>query len=616
MIVIAISLCAASAAQPATKVETPPLAALLPGSTVAAMHLAGTSSLGELWQELLAANDPAAVAPTIDKLARLMGNELSGRTYSASGGLNDIKSQFREELAADCPEVASALEGLATGLDASLSWGNAVVGVTLARYNPLPGVVAVIRPADAAAWADVYQALVYCHASDASINQDGVALNVFADGSDQPLVGATVNGDLLFATSVDLARAMVRLANGAKEPNHLASPIGLVAGERMNDSVGLTLDLGALAAALQGLAGRLPSVASGVPVDKLLASLRTVSGIAAGANFDDGGLIVNSVVLVDDRYGETELAELLLPPSRRVAAPHLVPAGAATLAAGSFSLNAVVDWIDSWLVVVSPQLGEITDVRSALRSSIGLELDSALLDWLGDSWQVAQLDVPSTDLVPYLLGLPGVWILPVSSEPAARVGLAELREFAERALNEAELEVGWSDVVAVTQAVHRGVNFERWRVGPLTDFGVAIIDRQLIVANPAATMAKVIDVHLGADAVLADSRLGGLIPGNVAGLVGYELVDVPRYLLGLAELSDLLAAPMATGLRAAAREAVSSSRSSGVDVADLPTFAELVGLGDFVTATLRTLAGKTGVMVGSSEVVGSALWSTYRLPLK
>lgn len=600
-----------------------PLAALLPGSTVAAVHLGNLGDhdpLREFWQEIIADADYGAIAPTVEKLVGLLDGELFGRHGARAGQPHDFKSQFHAELTADCPQLSDALEAFGSSRHKNGSWdgvwGSAVIAVTLPRHNPLPGGIAVVRPADAEGWDDAYQALVYCYASDAHIDQDGVALSVFADGSDQPLVGATVNGDFIFATTVDLARASVRLANGANEPNHRHSPIGLVAGDMMSDGVGITLDLGALAAGLQGLTGLLPGDDAAALVNKLLASLRTVRGVAANVSVDDAGLLLKSVVVVDDRHGESELAELLVPDRQRLAAPKLVPAGAVSLAVGRVSLPAAVAWIDSWLAAAAPLLPDDTDVRSLARTQLGLDLDSTLFDWLGDTWQVATLEVPGTDLVTYLKGQEGVLIVPVTSEAAAGAGLAGLAEALERLGDSSRADVGWNDAVAVTDVTYRGVAYQRWRVGPLTDFGVAVLDNQLIIANPATTMAAVIDVHYGADSVLADARLGGLVPPPSAGLVSYELVDLPRYLLSLAEISDLLAAPTATGLRAAARGALADGDLPGVSEAELPTFAELVGLSDFVTDLLRALAGKTGVMTGSSEVVGSALWSTYRLPLR
>lgn len=624
---VAVCLLNLAAAQAAPR----PLAGLLPGTTVAALHVGDLdelSSLREFWYDAFADADYQTIAPTIEKIVGMLDDKLLRSFGAGAGERHGFKERLREGVNADCPQLSdalAALEGPTIRHDDGRGmwhgkWQGAVIGVTLSRYNPLPGVVAVVRPTDADSWNEVYGALVYCYASDVSINQDGVELSVFSDGSDQPLVGATVNGTFIIATDVNLARASVRLANGANEPNHARSAIGLVAGEMVDEGVGFTVDFKALADGLQGLLAMVPGDEPAALVGKLTASLRTAGGLATNIRVDDAGLVLSSVLIVDDKHGEPELAELLLPSNRRLPAPDLVPAGAATLGVTALPIAAAVAWVDTWLAAAAPLLGEVTDVRSLARSQLGLDLDAALLDWLGDSLQMATFEVPSTDLLPYLLGQEGVLIVPVRSERAARAGLAEMTSFAKQGFTQlggaSGIDMGWDDLVAVTDESYRGVSYQRWRVGPLSDLAVALLDGQLVVANPASTITTVIDVSFGADSVLADARLGGLVPTPSAGLVAYELIDVPRTLRGLADLSDLLAAPIATGLRAAAREALESGTLQGASEEELPTFAELVALGDFVTDLLRTLAAKTGVVIGSSEVVGSALWTTYRLPLR
>src|SRR5699024_9014423 len=161
---------------------------------------------------------------------------------------------------------------------------------------------------------------------------------------------------------------------------------------------------------------------------------------AANVHVDSAGMVLNSVVVTDDRYGESELAELLLPAAQPLAAPNLVPAGVATLSVGRASLQGYVAWLDSWLAAAAPYLADdlnlrsdeaaswsgSVDVRSLARSQLGLNLDTALLDWVGSSWQAATFEEPVTDLVPYLTGQRGVLIVPVTSEAAARRGLPEL----------------------------------------------------------------------------------------------------------------------------------------------------------------------------------------------
>lgn len=629
------AVCLVLASASSSFAQATPLAGLLPGTTVLALHASDLEVPRGFWDGALRAAGYENVAPILERLLTLAG-ESATEALGFGGELDDLKAEMLSELAADCPAAAEGMAGL-VGAD---RWGSLVLGVSFSSFNPMPGVVMVLRPAEAELVAGVYRELVYCFASEVSLSQDGVGLDVFADGSDQPIIGALVGGDLVLATNVDLVRGAVRLANGANEPSHLRTPIGQLASNMMSGGVGLTLDLAALAQGVEGLIGMIPTGEDTAPlVRKVLASLKTVSGVAMNASFDAGGLVLNSVVTVDDGFGESELASLVLGTGEPLAPPALMPRGVSALSVGHFSLPAFVAWIDSWLAAAEPLIGERVDLRSLASSHLDVDLDGALLDWVGTTFHVAELEVPSTDLFSYLVGMEGVTTIPVRSEAAASAGIEQLASLARAALERAaslsgglpgsELfpadpfpgdpfsadTLGWDDMVSVKPQTYRGVSYERWRVGPLTDMGLGVFGGHLVIANPAATMARVIDVYLGGSGVAADPNVGHLVTSQSPRQLGYELIDLPRYLRGFAQVADAASAPVATGVRALAREAVADG-DLDVDIAELPTFSELVALGDFVANLLEALAVRTGVAVGSTEVVGSAVWSTFRVPLR
>lgn len=618
-----------------------PLAGLLPGSTVVAVHMSELDVPSGLWNGALQTAGYPDVRPLLERLLMLAGHSAS-EALGLGHELDALSMELEAELAAACPELAEYV----AALDHTASRGSAVIGVSMSRFNPLPGVVLVYRPADPEAIAEIYRDLVYCFASEVSLDQDGVPLDVFADGSDQPLIAALVDGDVVVATNVDLARAVVRLAGGSNEPSHLRTPVGRLASNMMQGGVGFTFDMAALADALEGLVGMIPAGDdAGALVSKALASLRTVSGMAVNATFDQGGLLLTSVVTVDDDFGESELAALVLGSGSHLDPPALVPRGASVLSVGRTALPESFAWVDAWLAAAAPVIGENLDLRSLADRYLELDLDAALLAWVGGSWHMAELEVPGTDLLSYLVGMEGVFTMPVTSEEAARAGVTEWIRLAESALNgslplisaldDLDLptddglgdpfddpfresfagELGWDDMVSVKQETYRGVGYERWRVGPLTDLGMGIFGGHLVLANPAATMSKVIDVYLGASSVTSDPNIGHLVASQSPGQHNYEIVDLPRYLRGFAAIADAAAAPAATGVRAVALEAVASGELS-IDESELPTFAELVTLGDFVSDLLEALAARTGVAVGGSERVGDAVWWTFRIPLR
>lgn len=46
------------------------------------------------------------------------------------------------------------------------------------------------------------------------------------------------------------------------------------------------------------------------------------------------------------------------------------------------------------------------------------------------------------------------------------------------------------------------------------------------------------------------------------------------------------------------------------------TYDDLLGLVDLFTEALELVADRTGVAVGTTEVVDGAAWTTWRLPLR
>src|SRR5690606_20386698 len=62
------------------------------------------------------------------------------------------------------------------------------------------------------------------------------------------------------------------------------------------------------------------------------------------------------------------------------------------------------------------------------RSLTGVDLDEALLDWVGGSWHSATLDVLATDLRAWAQGPPSVATVAVTSEAAAERGIELLLE--------------------------------------------------------------------------------------------------------------------------------------------------------------------------------------------
>lgn len=647
------ALCAAGSAL----AQRQPLGSVLPDTTVAAFYYTPDVGAAGFFDALAGDLDLERARSTVAKLGRLLGeafDEEFGSAFDIFGGssLDAALAELGTELESSCPALVPALHLDAAGDGSARAvlgglLGPTVLAVSAAPYDPMPALLVVSRPTDREAADRVYDALVACFDAGLALKQDSADLHVFADGSDQPLLAARVDGWFMASTDQDLLRASVRLALGSSEPSHISRRVGSLAAGPMSRGIGMTIDLAAIADVLEGLRGNLPQDGPGrTAANRLLASLRVVNGVAVSARFDDAGLAFEALVTVDEgaarASGETALLDLLTCSGCSVGRPALVPAGAAGVWAGTFSAAHLTAWLDTWLHDLRELGAGDLDVRGLVSEFLGVDLDAALLDWIGTGWHTAQLGVYDTDVRSWLVSPGTVTVVPVTDEGAARRGLQLWQQairnasglgdalFDSALMDELGGQVGDDlaegaedaltrlDLLSVQQLSYRGVSYERWRLGPVADASVLVIGGQLVIATPADAIEPVIDVYLGAPSIASDARLGPVLASQPLTALGYEVVDGPRYLLGLARVADLASAPLATVLQFGVIAGLDGQLAWGaeVDQSDVPTFDELVALTDLGTQVLEALAARTGVAVGTTENVGGVIWSTWRVPLR
>lgn len=608
-----------------------PLSAFLPASTVFAVYAKSNQVAAEVAANIVGELDLAEAQRTLEKLGKLGGE--ATEEFMSMLGVYDNPTDALAELSDTCPVLAETLQGV--DLD-DQNW-RFTLGVSASNYNPIPALLLALRLDDAELGTALFDGLTACFDSGVAMSEGGVPMYVLGDGGDFPLIVAKVDDTVLVASDPEITRAMVRLANGSDEPSLLDGRLGRLSQGVTGRGFGLSVDFVGLADVLEPL---LPMLGGGDaevrPLQRLLATFRVLNGLAVGASFDEGGLLLESLLSVDplaaERLGEQDLLALLNCEGCAGAQAELIPSGAASISRFSFSLTALADWLDGWLSDIGPVVGEDLSLESLVVDKFGVDLGTLGLDWLGDTWHYAQLDVFDTDLGGWLQGPGLISTVPVSSESAARAGIAAWFEALERMpevmtelFEEEELDADAAEQLAVLSSLsvrpdaYRGVEYQRVRAPFAGDYGVAVLAGQLVVTQPAATMRAVIDVFHGAPAIDADIVFGPLIASQPAAPASYELVDVPRFLRGVAGITDLAAGPVASGAlfaSYAALTALDDEFGEAPDLSQLPTFDDYVGLADLATELLEVLARRTGVAIGSSEIIDGAHWSTMRLPLR
>ena len=544
------------------------LAELAPDSAVLVLDLAPDAGPPTGLVEALAALGWEDAADPLGRLAQL----LAGDALDGMGGEADLLA----EIADACPAAADALDGLE--LDGFVREGLLLVSLT--PFAPTPHGLALARVTDEARAGALQDALVACFGGT-RLEQDGIALEVLFDGSDMPLIVTRVAGVFVVGSEPNLVRGVVRRAGGATEPSLAGTPLGAALSRLEPGGVGLGVDMATLGAVAQALAGAVPPEASDL-LDRAVATLETLGVFAGRVGWTDGGLRFEQIHAWPDGAPDAALAALLADP-RRAGVPAWVPAGAVGVSSGIVPLRGIVDYVDGWLAALEEPLGERLDLRGLAAEWLDVDLDAALLAWIGETVHVINLEPLGTDLRAWVQGQGQLVIVPVLDEELARDGVAQLGAgvislfdlitaladdpmgmgpdpfgdpFATGpSAGDSALDALFGPQAAVvTQEVVGGLAVDRVRFGPTTDLGVAIVDGHLVLANPYRSLRALVDLRAGGADVTTDPAWRAAMAAVPAEARDFSITDVPAYLLALAELADLAAQPLASILSLAASE--------------------------------------------------------------
>ncbi len=548
---------------------------LLPASTVAAVsYLPGGIDLSVL-EPALADLD---VAGANEIFTRLSGVSLLGeRDLTFDGLITAVIGDAVSSMAAECPQLTTVTAG---GFDYLA--GPVTVAVTASQFDPLPGVVALLTPADGTRAAALVSGVASCfQAGTTSLQQDGVDLYQFGGATGGGGVLSFFDDVVLLASDADLARSVARLARGSTEPSFRSSAVGAVAAEVVRPGVSVVVDGGAIA----NLAAVYDAGNPGADplTDRLIASLRTLGGFGLHIGLGDRGLEVSTVLTPNEAGGDAALASLLACAGCvSLAPPSELPGGTVTVAAGTLPIGHLAEWIDGWLATSAAMTGETTDLRGLVSEYLGLDLDAGLLSWWDGVWYSVQLELPDVDLQTFLHGASSVTVLPVSSEAAAvaaidqwAAGLSNLARLAPTGVLQALFGMvafeadsdpdGEAPLFYANDVTYRGITYQRWRAAPVLDIGVMVEDGQLLIATPASAMRQIIDFRSGAARGTMDARLQSAIASIPHGAVGYTVHDLPRALAHYASLFDTVATPIASSITMSLNDLVSDMTGFGDD---------------------------------------------------
>jgi hypothetical protein len=537
-----------------------PLLAVTPDTAAVVLEIAPDAGMPSDLVAALAGLGWETHLDTLLRVAALLDAELP-----IGEGAGDLFGELLDEIAFECPALATALDGIApAGL-----FGDALVSLHLSPFNPVPQVLAIARPSDAEGFAALQDAVIGCFGGGA-LDQDGVPLHIVFDGSELPLVLARHQGYFFAASDPNLSRWVVRQIAGAGEANLATAPLGQA-------FESLTLGGWGIGADLSSLAGLIDLFGEAVPpelmpvLEVLRGTLTSIGAVAARIGWDADGLRAEAAQYAPFASGTSALDRLMRDP-RSAPMPPFLPQGSVAISSHVVPWNGIFDAIDELLVPASAALGESLDVRLLAMALLGIDLDRAWLAWAGDSVQTVTLAPLGTDLGGWLQGAPTLVTVPVRDEAAARAAIPDLVNLISVVgglIDEASSGLFAmadpfapapllppADQMLVTTEIVHGVQFDRVRFGPTVDLGITVLDGHLLLISPMRAALGVMQHRDGFGSLNQDPAWAEVLAAWPTDARSVSLRDTQMELWALSDLADLLAQPLAWLLQLGLQEAV------------------------------------------------------------
>ena len=616
-----------------------PLSALAPAETVLTLGYQTSGEGGSnALKDDLAELDWAGARETLEQLATLIEANGSGDFGDTSGGAgNEDRSSFTDNvgdevlgglldslgardmgqtmLSEACPELlGERFKNVENGaLDALLT-------VSVSPFNPVPAATALLRIEDeevASTYAEMQEVIIRCAERGSEVvrlEQGGVPLYVVGDGGDFPVIIGHLDNLFFAGSNPEVVRGVVRRAQGNSEANFAEGRLYSKASDLLEtDGVSFGLNVAGLAQIAENFGGLFVSGPEmEAAFERGLAILRTVEGFAGSIRTTSAGLSAESLTLVNPEGGDAELAELLLCETCSVSSPFLAPEMSVGVNAQYVAWEPIFDYLQGVLDDLEPLVGDL-DIKAILREELGLDLDTALFDWLGNEVYSVVLEPFSADLGTLFYGSAQAFYAPVTSREAAEAGLGELAEVAKMALEATddmdidEFSSQFTDIATETYT-YEDVEVTRYRSGINTDIGVAFLGNYLVVGTPAETLESLIDTFNGGEpSILAKRSFREALSNQSEEVVALSYSESGVQLAGLADLSGLFSQPLAFAANLALAEMTSANAQ--------PSYAELLTLTDLLPEALSITAERVGTTSGYTEVRDGALYGRSTLQI-
>lgn len=397
----------------------------------------------------------------------------------------------------------------------SLVGEEALLTVSVNQFSPMPSVTALTRFAedDVALVQEVQQALITCITAEmgddavVELEQDDVPLYVLGDGGDMPILMGNVEGVFFVGTNPDSLRAVVRLAQGSDEDSYANGALFQSQAQfTQAKGIGLAVDFNAIANVAEGLGFMLiEDEVSEYLFNRGIAVLRTLNQASGQLVISEEGIISESALKVNPEGGDEALAALALCEDCTVSIPEFLPAHSTSAGAQHLAFEPFFDYLQGWLDGLEPLVDEELDLK-AMANEVGIDLDTLLFDWVGDTIVSAQFEPTAASLASLVYNPESALLIKVKDKEAAQAGrqawgnvmpqIIEFLSMLEEMDSEFEVFSLYGDV-AHEASEYRGYAIDRYRWSFNFDVSIFYVedgdDMYLAIASPFDTAEAFID---------------------------------------------------------------------------------------------------------------------------
>ena len=560
-----------------------PLEELAPPDSILSVNMSYKEHYGESIKQDLKNLNWAQSTQTVQKLVKILVASDKFPELSNLLMAYESRNEAFSMIAEICPELSEQLPMPYSNQMSNHDGIELLETISFGGFSPTPVITVLARPVSGNNNLEaMFEAFVSCPGIDIpTLEQDGVTMYIMNDGGDMPFVFSIYNGLVIISTDPDNVRTTIRLANGSTEASLADSALYQQASSKLGsykNSLRLSLDFAKIADIVNGYGSMFARGDDDrAALDRLLSIFYTLGGNVSQISAVPEGILSENLVAVNPDGGDTALLKLINCPGCQVINPPvLAPADSVAVSMNYLPLRESFNYLQSLLDDIANIYGESADIKELSQALLGLDLDTALFDWLGSEIHNYTLEPISPNAKTIFNGPAQATVISVRSVEQAKQGIAELRDFLIPLIaklsdysgnNPLSLldNLGLSNDIpfdamppkfasdfmselSVREYSYNNISIQRIQSGLNTDFAYAFIGNNLVIASPTSALEKIIDTAQSGLNIYTNPDFRMAKQSMPIGSSKFSYAEVDANLNGLADIIDLFVQPLAFGI--------------------------------------------------------------------